>query len=197
MKHHKRAAALALLLILTGCTDPVGGEPSPSTTTTSGSEASPVPTVKRPLDASQFLDLPCDLLPKSWIAKRKFGPGKEVEGVTASSNPSCGWMGSSDLQVIIGESNQKNGMGGIAGLYRAHQMGQIKFFELTEIAGYPAAYWGGRDERPSGTARLDLGIRDDLSINVISTWYVAHEEEAVPTAVAAAKEILKTLKAAQ
>lgn len=197
MKLRTCAGALAVLVAIAGCTDPVIGDPAPSTTTTSSAETSPVPPVKRPLDASHFLDRPCDLLPERWVAKREFQPGKDVEPLTASSGPSCGWRSSGQLQIIIDTGNQKNGMGGVAGMYRAHRMGQIKFFELTEIDGYPAAYWGGTDRRTDGKVHLDVGIQDDLSIGVISTWTIVREDEAVPTAVAAAKQILKTLKAAQ
>lgn len=191
------AGALALLVVVAGCTDPVGGAPAPSTTTTSSSETSPVPPIKRPLDTSSFIDRPCDLLSERWATKHGFQPGKEVEPPTDSSDPSCAWQSVGHLQAFIGTGNRERGMGGIAGLYRAHRMGQIKFFELTEIYGYPAAYWGGSDERSDGAVHLDVGVQDDLAIGVFATWAVVRKDEAEPTAVAAAKEILKTLMAAQ
>lgn len=197
MRYDALAGFLAFLVLVAGCSDPVNGDPAPTATTTTPAEASPVPRVEHPLHASRFLDRPCDLLPDGWAEKNGYTPGREVEPLTASSNPSCAWRATGDLQVIIGMSNQRNGMGGIAGLHRAHEMGQIKFFELTEIAGYPAAYWDGADRRADGKVRLDVGIQDDLSINVVSSWTVVRQQEAVPTAVAAAKQILKTLKAAQ
>lgn len=201
------AAAIAASAVLVGCEDAVGGSPTtPGEGAPTSQAAQPVPAVKEPLSPDKFLDKPCTLLPKSWASQRGFEAGKEDEILSeeASPGPTCAWStpvdsldDEGDIQLIIETMNRKAGTGGLKGWYEQHQAGRRKLFELTEVAGYPAAYVDDEDQRAAGDIELKVGIQDDLTVSISSLFYDDHPENAEPEVRAAAEEMIKTLKAAQ
>lgn len=197
------AAALASVIALGGCTSQAPGEPSgtslPTTTT-----PNPVPLVADPLDADPFINRPCDLLPRTWTDKQGFENGEPKDPEATLSGPACVWrapVGSETAEgkvhVIILTQPRDVGMGGVRGLYEGSRTGQYDFFELTSVDGYPAAFVDAADQRDQGSTRLAVGVEDDLAIVIITDQFEREPQRSEPLAKAAAKQILKTLKAEQ
>lgn len=195
------AAALAIAIGLGGCTSQAPGEPSGTNKPTTTSP-NPVPAITHPLDADPFIDRPCDLLPRKWTAQQGFEKGKLQKQQPGLAGPACSWdapIGSDTaegyVQVIILTQPRDAGVGGVRGLNSTRS--QYGFFQLTNVDGYPAAYADGADQRAAGTTQLGLGVEDDLAIMIVADLFEREPQRSEPLAKAAAKQILKTLKAEQ
>ncbi|SFH46877.1 Protein of unknown function [Amycolatopsis regifaucium] len=201
-----RAAAVALMLVsvaVAGCTGETPGTPSPTQgpATSSVSSASPadpnVPKVTDPLDATAFVSDVCKLLPAAAAADLGFTePGAPKSD---TGNPACSWgiRGKADsLQIILGSGNREKGMGGLAGLHKAKETGQLKFLEPgPEVDGYPTVYYGLQDRRARGNCDLSVGVADDLAISAQAEGY-DNEQDSCGTAQKVASALIKTLKGA-
>ncbi|RSM58859.1 DUF3558 domain-containing protein [Amycolatopsis sp. WAC 01376] len=201
-----RVAAAALVLVsvaVAGCTGENPGTPSPGTGSapSSASSVAPedpnVPKVAIPLDASAYAGDACKLLPAAAAAELGFTePG---EPSSESSNPSCGWFikGKADtLQIILGSGNREKGMGGLAGMHKAKEAGQLRFLEAgPDVDGYPTVYYGIQDRRARGNCDLAVGVADDLTINTLAGGY-DNEQDSCGTAQKLASAVIKTLKGA-
>ncbi|MFD5090224.1 DUF3558 domain-containing protein [Amycolatopsis thailandensis] len=201
-----RAAVAALVLVsvaVAGCTGETPGTPTPTpgTSATSGSSAAPndptVPKVKVPLDASAYVGDVCKLLPAAAAAELGFtAPG---EAKSEGSNPGCSWQirGKADsLLIILGSGNREKGMGGLAGLHKAKEAGQLRFLEPgPEVDGYPTVYYGIQDRRASGNCDLAVGVADDLAINTLAKGY-DNEQDSCGKAQKLASAVIKTLQGA-
>lgn len=202
----KRAAVAALMLVsvaAAGCTGETPGTatPTPGTSPSSASSAAPedpnVPKVADPLDASAYVGDACKLLPAAAAAELGFTePG---EPRSESSNPGCGWFirGKGEtLQIILGSGNREKGVGGLAGMYKAKESGQLRFLEPgPEVDGYPTVYYGIQDRRARGNCDLAVGVADDLTINTLAAGY-GDEQNSCGTARKLASAMIKTLKGA-
>lgn len=198
-----RAAAVALMLVsvaVAGCTGETPGTPSPTpeTVPSSGAPENPnVPKVANPLDASAFVGDACKLLPAAAAAELGFTEPGEPKNDT--SNPSCDWgiRGKADsLQIILGSGNREKGTGGLAGLHKAKEAGQLKFLEPgPEVEGYPTVYYGLQDRRARGNCGLSVGVADDLAISAQAEGY-ENEQDSCGTAQKVASALIKTLKGA-
>jgi hypothetical protein len=199
------AVVAALGIMLAGCTSEAPGTASPAPTT-AGSSSAPadpnVPKVPAPLDVSKYVGDPCSIVPAAALSALRFtdaGKSQAFEG-GQGAGPNCGWQIRGDgqsMQVIIATVNRDQGTGGLAGLYAAHQSGQLlKFLEpAPDVEGYPAIYIDTRDRRPAGNCSLDVGVADDLAIAVNSGGYQGQQDscDAVQQVAAA---VIKTLKGA-
>ncbi|WP_394360941.1 DUF3558 domain-containing protein [Amycolatopsis sp. SB7-3] len=201
-----RAAVAALVLVsvaVAGCTGETPGTatPTPGTSPSSASSAAPedpnVPKVANPLDASAFVGDPCKLLPAATAAELGFTEPGEPKSDT--SNPACSWKsrGKADsLQIILGSGNREKGMGGLAGLQKAKDAGQLKFLEPgPEVDGYPTVYYGLQDRRARGNCDLSVGVADDLAISAQAEGY-DNEQDSCGNAQKAVSAMIKTLKGA-
>lgn len=201
-----RAAVVALVLAsvaVAGCTGENPGTPSPSTGSepSSASSVAPedpnVPKVANPLDASAFVGDVCKLLPAAAAAELGFTEPGESKNDT--NNPDCSWgvRGKADsLQLILGSGNREKGMGGLAGLRKAKEAGQLRFLEPgPDVDGYPTFYYGLQDRRARGSCDLAVGVADDLTVGVHATGY-DNEQESCGNAQKAVSAVIKTLKGA-
>ncbi|OLZ49538.1 DUF3558 domain-containing protein [Amycolatopsis keratiniphila] len=198
-----RAAVAALVFVsvaVAGCTGETPGTatPTPGTSPSSAAPDDPnVPKVANPLDASAFVGDACKLLPAAAAAELGFPEPGEASNDT--SNPACSWhiRGKADgLQLILGSGNREKGMGGIAGLRKAKDSGQLRFLEPgPDVDGYPTVYYGLRDRRASGNCDLAVGIADDLTFSAHAGGY-DNEQESCGNAQKAASAVIKTLKGA-
>lgn len=201
-----RAVVAALVLVsaaVAGCTGETPGTPTPTpgTAPSSASSAAPgdpnVPKVAIPLDASAYVGDVCKLLPAP--AAAELGFTEPSEPASDTGNPSCGWgiRGKADsLQIILGTGNREKGMGGLAGLYKAKDGGQLRFLEPgPEVDGYPTVYYGIQDRRAGGNCDLAVGVADDLSIGTLAKGY-DNEQDSCETAQKLASAVIKTLKGA-
>jgi hypothetical protein len=199
------AGAVIVVLLAAGCSPERTGtaSPAPSAPASQGASSNPdVPKVATPLDVSKYTSRPCDIVPASALSPLRFtDPGKSQlqDNGFGAVGPSCGWKISGEgvsVQVIIGTGNRDNGVGGLAGLYGAHDSGQFPFLEpAPDVEGYPAIYVDKRDRRPMGNCSLDFGVADDLSIAVNSGGYEG-EQDSCDAAQKVAAAIITTLKGA-
>lgn len=201
-----RAAVAALVLVsvaVAGCTGETPGTatPTPGTSPSSASSAAPedpnVPKVANPLNASAFVGDACKLLSPAAAAELGFTEPGESSNDTSNSDCSWGIRGKADsLQLILGSGNREKGMGGIAGLHKAKEAGQLRFLEPgPEVDGYPTVYYGIQDRRAGGNCDLAVGVADDLTVGVHAGGY-DNEQESCGNAQKAASAVIKTLKGA-
>ncbi|WET83216.1 DUF3558 domain-containing protein [Amycolatopsis sp. QT-25] len=201
-----RAAVAALVFVsaaVAGCTGETSGTatPTPGTSPSSASSAAPedpnVPKVADPLDASAFVGNVCKLLPPAAVTELGFAGSGDSKG--EGSNPGCSWQirGKADsLLIILGSGNREKGMGGLAGLRKAKEAGQLRFLEPgPEVDGYPTVYYGLQDRRAGGNCDLAVGVADDLAISAHAGGY-DNEQESCGNAQKAVSAMIKTLKVA-
>lgn len=199
------AGVVTSVLLVAGCSPEKSGtaSPAPSVPPSSGASSDPdVPKVATPLDAAKYETKPCDIVPASVLSSLRFtdpGKAKDKDDKFSAAGPSCSWeiYGEGiNVLVLIGTGNRDNGVGGLAGLYGAHDRGQIPFLEpAPEVDGYPAIYSDLRDRRSIGACSMNVGVADDLAIGVFSAGYQGQQDScAAAEQVAAA--IITTLKGA-
>ncbi|RSN61171.1 DUF3558 domain-containing protein [Amycolatopsis sp. WAC 04182] len=201
-----RVAAATLVLVsvaVAGCTGETPGTPTPTpgTVPSSASSTAPedpnIPKVANPLDASAYVGDACKLLPPAAAAELGFTEPGEASNDT--SNPACSWhiRGKADgLQLILGSGNREKGMGGLAGLHKAKNAGQLRFLEPgPDVDGYPTVYFGLQDRRASGNCDLAVGVADDLAISTLAKGF-DNEQDSCGTARKFASAVIKTLKGA-
>ncbi|MEU4247269.1 DUF3558 domain-containing protein [Amycolatopsis sp. NPDC026612] len=193
------------VLLLAGCSPETTGtaSPAPSSSASSSASSDPdVPKVTTPLDAAKYESKPCDIVPASTLASLRFtdpGTVQQKDDGIGAAGPSCGWKIAGEgvsMLVIIGTGNRDRGVGGLAGLYGAHERGKLPFLEpAPAVEGYPAIYLDLRDRRPIGACSMNIGVADDLAIAVDSGGYQG-EQDSCAAAQQVAAAIITTLKGA-
>ncbi|WIX91652.1 DUF3558 domain-containing protein [Amycolatopsis sp. DG1A-15b] len=199
------AGGVAAALLLAGCSPETTGTATPAPSGSAPASASAnadVPKVATPLDPSKYVSKPCDIVPGSVLSSLRFtepGHTQLQDDQFGAAGPGCGWKISGEgvsMQVIIGTGNRDRGAGGLAGLYGAHESGQFPFLEpAPAVDGYPAVYVDKRDRRPIGNCVLDIGVADDLAINVYAGGYEGAEDSCA-AAQQVASAVITTLKGA-
>lgn len=193
------ALASTLGLVL-GC---AGEEPGTPVPTSAGVvSGSPVPEVSTPLDASGYLNSPCEIVAQNSLSKLGYtdtgqNRTEDSNGTSAISGPSCGWLhpdSAKTISVLLQTGNRENGLGGLDGNYRAYQQGQYAYWEPARIDGYPAAYSDISDMREQGRCRLIVGIADDLAFDVQASSYFDQPNQACIDAKQVAEQVIATLK---
>ncbi|WP_245589410.1 DUF3558 domain-containing protein [Amycolatopsis balhimycina] len=198
-------AVAAVLLLLAGCSSEKTGSasPAPNASASPGASVNPdVPKVSAPLDVSKYTSKPCDIVPASVLSSLRFtdaGDTQLRDNGFGAGGPGCAWKISGEgvsMQVIIATGNRDRGLGGLTGLYGAHENGQFPFLEKApDVEGYPAIYIDKKDRRPNGNCSLDVGVADDLAIGVYAGGYEGQQDScAAAQKVAAA--VVTTLKGA-
>jgi hypothetical protein len=158
---------MAAVVALTACSAGEAGAPSPTTESTQNGSPPPkdVPVVENPLDPTEYLDHPCDLLPESFIKEHDLrSPGDPHDRAQIElAGPGCGWKPNSTggaIQIIIETANRDAGTGGLQGSYDAFQRGQFDYWDPTSVSHYPAALPQISDDRDRGECNLVVGIAD-------------------------------------
>lgn len=192
------AVLMAVLAIgVAGCAPETAGTPAPASESSSQAGGSDVRKVTKPLDLVKFESNPCDLLSQAVAAEYEFTtPGVVVPTAESVSGPYCGWVNPNNgrsLSVRIQVANQKNGIGGLAGLYTGHDTGKMPFLEKApDILGYQAVFADLKDQRPRGSCNLHVGVMDDLVFTVGDQGYTGPQDSCdLVQKVAAA--VVKTL----
>lgn len=183
-----------------GCSTSTPGiaQPAPSSTAASAPD-SRAPKVKDPLDPAAYLGKPCALVPQSVLAPLRYPAQGEatVTGPFAEAGPGCGWqIGAEGLsvQIIIGTGNRAQGMGGLAGVYRAKDAGQLGFVDpAPSVVGYPAVFSDLTDRRAKGDCNLWVGLADDLAFATAAQGYQG-EQDSCQVARTVAGAVVGTLK---
>ncbi len=183
-------------LALAGCTAQPGtpvptSDSSASTSTSTSSEENPAeaPRVKDPLDAAAFVQKPCTLL----TADQATTLGLETEGTGGKGTdaPFCSWGNKEREDYTVGfkPGNEK----GLSDHYRANESGRWKYFEPTNVSGYPAVFAALTDLRDDGHCSIVVGVRDELIFFVNSRG--GPGRESCDKVKEIAGEVIATMKA--
>ncbi|MEU4671492.1 DUF3558 domain-containing protein [Amycolatopsis sp. NPDC023774] len=198
------AVLAAAAVVVTGCSAPAGGtaEPAPGPASSSAAGDPRAPKVAQPLDPAAYLGKPCSLVPQSALTPLHYsGPGEATLAGSefAGAGPGCAWtIGAEGLsvQIVIGTGNRDQGIGGLAGIYRAQDSGQLGFVDpAPSVDGYPAVFSDLTDRRARGNCNLWVGLADDLAFAVAAQGYQG-EQDSCQVAETVAGAVVGTLKGA-
>jgi hypothetical protein len=197
MRIRHAAPAISLLcLAIAGCTTVSPGDPASvptsevSTTSptppSSGSEddlpSHGAPKVEDPLDTTRYQQDPCSALSASQAQELNLptsGVQKEVVlGI------GCEWYNSNTRgRVQIGFFTRNDR--GLSAVYDADQRGEYAYFlPLSPIEGYPAIASDIEDRRPTGICIIDVGVTDQLLVDVTLYLSQANVEKVEPCEMA-------------
>lgn len=127
------------------------------------------PKVASPVDPGGSVKNPCALLTAKQLSQAQGKPGK-IEAARGSSPATCSWDFGPNGDILISAHIDPGSTGsGLSDLYVGKQQGNYKsgVFEPTTVAGYPAVYTNPfRDERAQGQCDIEVGIRDDVYLDV-------------------------------
>lgn len=148
-----RWAILACVVLLSACTA--------SQTGNAGSSGSSrlSPHVMVPLDVTEFVGVPCKLL------KAGQPVTNDVRSGTANGS-TCTWQGAKP-QYPTYTATVDTTSGGLETVYRKRS--QVKFFDPTEIGGFPSVHLDDQGNADHGRCTLTMGVADDSVITVVST----------------------------
>jgi Protein of unknown function (DUF3558) len=181
-----------LCLVLASCTTTSKGEATPATTTdvstthssspSSGGEdnlpSHGAPKVDVPLDTTRYQQDPCSILTASQ-AKQELNlpPSGTPEEIALGKG--CEWF-NPDTRGRVSVGLLTGNPRGLSGLYDANQQGKYPYFlPLPPIEGYPAVASDVEDRRPMGICIVDVGVTDQLVLDVylqLSQANVGHVE---------------------
>jgi hypothetical protein len=187
---HAAPVVSLLCLTITGCTTTSQGEALPATdVSTTHSSSSPssgeddlpsdgAPKVEDPLDTTRYQQDPCSTLTASQAQEELNLPaqGKPEE---IALGKGCEWFnpdtrGAVHIGFLTGNPH------GLSGFYNANQQGKYPYFtELPAVEGYPAIASDIEDRRPRGICIVDVGVTDQLVLDVglfLSQANVGHVE---------------------
>lgn len=207
MKAPTLLATLAAAALLSGCEGESPGQPTTAPTNVGGTQPSSpangsgdVPKVERPLDPSNFLDKPCELVPNDWLRQHGYEDQGDSKNASGPAGPGCAWSTADvtgpQVQVVIDTSNQNAGTGGLQKAFESFERGEWEYFELTSVSGYPAAFTDISDMRSQGRCGISVGIRDDLTFGANGDFFDDDPQKACTEAQALAEQVIKTLQGA-
>jgi hypothetical protein len=202
------AGAVAMSVVLGGCSKTANGTAVPEqTTTTKSSDSSTVPSepsptndygapkVSVPLDATKYLTQPCAALTPAQLQAFNLPVQGEPDldsAVAKTVGPSCLWR-NSDIASRAGVSFITGNRNGLADTYRGHKQGQFEGYWIeTAVDGYPAVFTDGTDGRSSGRCGITVGISDTLAFGVSNQDRT--KEKSCDRAKHVAEAVVKTLK---
>jgi hypothetical protein len=193
MRIRQAAAVVGLLcLTVTGCTTTSRGEAIPAKTSdvsTTNSSSPPsgdeddlpsngAPKVEDPLDTTRYQSDPCSILTASQ-AQDELNLPPQGEPEVVALGKGCKWYNPDtrgEVQIALLTGNPR----GLSAVYRANQEGKYPYFtELPPVEGYPAIASDIEDRRPRGICIVDVGMTDELVLNValyLSQANVGHAE---------------------
>lgn len=151
-----------------GTPTPASGSASASTGAASSSAGSDAPTVQNPLPESVLDGSPCDSALTTEQVTDFIGtpdaPGRD-DGF--ETGPACNWHSADGVSGGIAVYYATKTGGGLNLVYQNTKPKSARF-EASEIQGYPAVAYTGKNDDPSvtGICLVSVGIRDDLTFGV-------------------------------
>lgn len=208
-----RLAVISLSAIgLAACTNAAEGNPIPDRATTAGELPSEpgttgekpsstgelpsdgAPKVENPIDAGQFEEQPCDALTTAQATELNVGP--EGELADTEFGKGCLWR-NAETGGATSIAFMSNIRRGLSIVYGEEKAGYYKYFEPTELEGFPAVISNKGEGRPTANCSLTVGLSDELAFLTVTNLSRDNIGAKDPCEVGmlATGEMLKTIKA--
>ncbi|MGH3920934.1 MAG: DUF3558 domain-containing protein [Pseudonocardiaceae bacterium] len=178
------------VIMLSGCgTGGVSSEPVRPIPT---EEASPIPPVKNPRDVTVLARRPCELLTTQQAAGFELDlPPKQLNGVLGNLN--CEWTSTTRerevlRQVLISTFTNNPTLEVVYGRERDRP-----FFELTEIAGYPAIVTRSNPDLPHCDIDVKPAERQSVSVSYDSKVFKNNPQQSCEVGKQVAAAVLMNL----
>lgn len=163
------STAVLAVLLLAGCSDAEGGDPTgpgsgptgASTPPSSDGGNSGAPSVSDPIDVSGLEQDPCTALSSAQVNKLNLLQGKP-HTAESTGQPACEYEyndGSGSRVLVTLNPDFTNGLGDIYA-----RKPELKQFEPTEVSGYPAVYADPYGQTGNGTCQLHTGLTDQFVV---------------------------------
>jgi len=178
------------VIVLAGCG--TGGVPPEPVRPSPTEAASPIPLVKDPRDVAVLARRPCELLTKQQAAGFELDlPPKQLNGVLGNLN--CEWTSTTRerevlRQVIISTFTNNPTLEVVYD--REHGR---PFFELTEIAGYPAIVTRSNPDLPHCDVDVKPAERQSFSVSYDSKVFNNDPQQACVVGKQVAAAVLMNL----
>jgi hypothetical protein len=176
-KHGVAALSASLLVMLTGCSTPTGGQPQPAASTPDSAATLPhsgAPKVRKPLDQTTLTRVqqnPCSTLTAAQVKMLRLSPKGTAE--VAQAGPTCRWSNVDTGSAVQVYFLTKIVYDGLSQVYLTNKIkGRAKFFyEMADIGGFPVVASSPIDLRTSrGSCPVQVGLTDrqvmDVSVTV-------------------------------
>ncbi|MEU4804553.1 DUF3558 domain-containing protein [Actinosynnema sp. NPDC023587] len=161
--------AVVLVLPLASCAGPVEGTPrarsggtTPASTERSGAPVGTrAPRVAEPLTPDPYVADACRAIPAERAGPLDLAtPGRKATNAASSG---CLWF-TTDRQFSVAVGYMTALEAGLSEIYAQHARNPtvFKYFEPTDVTGYPALFADKIDERERGECLLNIGVTDDL-----------------------------------
>ncbi|MGH3873095.1 MAG: DUF3558 domain-containing protein [Pseudonocardiaceae bacterium] len=183
--------AVGSVIMLAGCGSGTDAAPEPVRATPTD-ESSSIPPVRNPRDVAALARQPCELLTSQQAAG--FGldlPPKQQDGVLG--NLDCKWTsitrdGRISRTVYIGTLTNNLTLEAV---YERRQ--DLPFFELTEIAGYPAIVTRPKADLPHCDIAVKPAERQSVSVSYDSDTFNKDPQQACVVGKQVAAAVLMNL----
>lgn len=179
---------------------------SAQTSTGSSSMVQELP-ISENLSISDLLAEPCSLLSESMLNVYGYDSvgvelgevsdlGRDLENL---SGPTCGWSAEENadsqvLSVTLIDRESEHASRAFETAREHHQNEILELWEETTVSGYPAAYWGIRDNRDRGDCSVLVAISDKALFSVAASYYFDDPQRACVDAEKIAEDILRKLE---
>jgi hypothetical protein len=161
--------ALCSAIVLASCSSGTGAAPEPSGPSATQA-TSPIPPVKNPRDVAALARRPCELLTSQQTTG--FGldfPPKQMDGVLG--NLDCEWVSRTREREILRQVSISTFTNNpTLEVVYAREHGR-PFFELTEIAGYPAIVTRSNPDLPHCDIDVKPAERQSISLSYDSKLF--------------------------
>ncbi len=186
------SAAALISISVAGCADTEPGEALPNGNS-SQSSAAPSNSLSFPseLDVGSYMDRPCDVLSPELLESRGYpieGQKLEETGpagqrLSELTGPSCSWGAKETthaqvLSVSLIDQPSRGSEAVLNGVRERHRSGVLQLWEEVEVAGYPAAYYGLRDNRDRGDCAMMVAVSGTAIVTVNAGPYMDDPRQA-------------------
>lgn len=168
-------------------------QPSTPAPGSDGENIGTAPRVPKPLDTARFEQAPCGLLTETQLAEFGGGAGTEEPG-RHRGGKTCYWrLGAEKDSSASADFYAGPTKSGLSDVYVQKEQGNWAYFEPTEVAGYPAAFVDGSDNRDDGACSMSVGVREDLYLDISTQAPPGVGRESCTAAENLAAAMIKTL----
>ncbi|WP_176439970.1 DUF3558 domain-containing protein [Haloechinothrix alba] len=170
---------VAVLLLVTGCSDSTSGTADPAGQGDAGNEQeheiglphSGAPAVEEPVvDTREYEADPCTILPDDKLDDAGFAIDKSSaeSDMDRLEGPMCTWRFEKAGHGVLGASLGTDDGEGLSHIYRLEANSDLEYFTKQDpIDGYPAVVAGKRDNRTDrGECDVYVGIRDETALYI-------------------------------